>query len=72
MICFQRVKKKAGGDYAFEGTIQAIFHKRSGQTRIVVENDDGLLFIMNATQVEFVPDNPATKLPWWHWRRWAR
>lgn len=42
----QRVSK-IGGDYRFEGTIVAVFHKMSGKARYVVENNDGLLFIFN-------------------------
>ena len=42
---------KLDGDYRFHGTIACIFNKRSGATRIVVENDDGMLFIFNPSQL---------------------
>ena len=42
---------KVGGDYTFEGNIRGIICKKSGQVRYVVEDDRGLLFIFNATQL---------------------
>jgi len=45
---------KMSGDYKFKGEIVSIFAKRSGNMRLVVENDDGLLFIFNATQLKLV------------------
>lgn len=44
---------KRGGDYTFEGVVVAKFNKRSGAVRVVVEDDRGLLLIMNAKQLEF-------------------
>jgi hypothetical protein len=43
---------KMNGDYVFEGEIVAVFKKRDGQSRrFVVEDDRGLLLIMNARQL---------------------
>ena len=36
---------KIGGDYKFDGIIVAIFQKLSGLTRLVVEDDRGVLHI---------------------------
>jgi hypothetical protein len=45
--------KKISGDYSFKGTIVSCFQKQSGVWRVVVEDDRGLLLIMNpATQLE--------------------
>lgn len=44
--------KKITGDYRFEGEVVAAFHKRNGMVRYVVENDDGMLFIFNESQLE--------------------
>lgn len=43
--------EKIGGDYRFEGTVVAVFAKRSGAIRLVVEDGRGLLFIFNETQL---------------------
>ena len=40
---------KVGSDYRFDGEVVAVFHKLSGVTRIVVEDDRGTLFIGNET-----------------------
>jgi hypothetical protein len=40
-----------GGDYSYEGYIVAVFLKRRGGVRYVVEDDNGRLFIHNAKQV---------------------
>ena len=40
-----------GGDYRYEGWIVSTFSKRSGETRIVVEDSNGRLFIHNPRQV---------------------
>lgn len=40
-----------GGDYRFSGYVVAIFEKRSGQVRCVVENQDGILHIFNPAQL---------------------
>lgn len=42
---------KRGGDYEFDGVIVDVIRKRSGAIRYVVEDDRGLLLIMNAKQV---------------------
>ncbi len=42
---------KSGGDYKFKGTVRAVFNKRTGQIRVVVENEDGILHIFNPTQL---------------------
>lgn len=36
---------KVGGDYTFEGTVVAVFHKLSGAIRLVVEDDRGVLHV---------------------------
>lgn len=43
--------EKQSGDYSFAGKVVSIFKKLSGQTRIVVEDDRGLLFIFNESQL---------------------
>jgi hypothetical protein len=48
---------KSSGDYVFEGEIVSVFTKRSGAVRYVVEDDRGLLLIMNAKQVEPQPND---------------
>lgn len=45
--------QKVGGDYQFEGEVRAIIRKRSGQTRYVVEDDRGLLFIFHGNNLRF-------------------
>lgn len=45
---------KAGGDYRIEGDVVAVFAKRSGAIRAVVEDDRGLLLILNAGQLESI------------------
>jgi putative ribosome biogenesis GTPase RsgA len=42
---------KSSGDYRFRGVVVAKFSKRSGVTRYVVENSDGMLFIFNDAQL---------------------
>lgn len=44
--------KKVGGDYTYEGMVVSIITKRSGQTRYVVEDDRGMLFIFNENSLE--------------------
>jgi len=46
-----RAVKKRGGDYQFDGQIIAEVEKLSGERRYVVEDDRGLLLIMNSKQV---------------------
>lgn len=43
--------KKTSGDYTFEGEIIAIIQKLSGAIRYAVEDDRGLVLIMNEKQV---------------------
>lgn len=43
---------KDSGDYVFEGEVRSVFTKRSGVARIAVEDDRGLLLILNEKQVE--------------------
>jgi len=45
-----------GSDYSYEGWIDAVFRKRSGEVRCVVEDINGRLFIHNAGNIE-VPDD---------------
>lgn len=47
---FDRVEK-VSGDYKYRGTIVARFRKLTGAVRYVVENEDGMLMIMNSTQL---------------------
>ncbi len=49
----QRVYKDSG-DYTYNGVVVSIFQKRSGVVRLVVENDDGMLFIFNENQLKLV------------------
>ena len=43
--------EKITGDYRFDGEVRAVFEKRSGQVRLVVEDDRGILHIYNPTQL---------------------
>jgi hypothetical protein len=43
---------KTSGDYTFEGEVIAVITKKSGAARYVVEDDRGLLLIMNEKQVQ--------------------
>jgi len=45
---------KEGGDYRFTGLVVAVFLKRSGAIRVVVENDDGIVHVFNETQLQLV------------------
>ena len=51
----QRVIKDSG-DYTYNGIVVSVFAKRSGAVRLVVENDDGMLFIFNEKQLKLVQD----------------
>lgn len=53
MILFERGDRveKVGGDYSFEGVVVSEVKKRSGAIRYVVEDDRGLLFIFNSSQI---------------------
>jgi hypothetical protein len=42
---------KTSGDYQFDGEVVGVVHKKSGEIRFVVEDDRGLLLIMNARQI---------------------
>lgn len=46
--------RKDGGDYRFEGWVDAIIVKRSGQVRFVVEDNRGLLFIFSEKDLKLV------------------
>jgi hypothetical protein len=46
---------KRGGDYSFTGEIIAVVIKKSGAVRYVVEDDRGLLLIMNGRQCGLEP-----------------
>jgi hypothetical protein len=46
---------KTGGDYTYRGRVVSVFIKKSGATRVVVENDDGMLFIFNPKQLVSTP-----------------
>ncbi len=47
---------KSGGDYYFEGVVVAVFKKRNGVWRVVVENKDGVLHIFNPKQLGQIED----------------
>ena len=42
---------KVVGDYRFDGIVVGIVRKRSGEIRYVVEDDRGLLLILNERQL---------------------
>ena len=44
------VEKKTG-DYRYRGVVVAVFRKVSGAERLIVENEDGMLFIFNERQL---------------------
>lgn len=46
-----------GGDYSYEGEVVAVFRKRRGnhEVRLVVEDENGRLFIHNSNQVGPTP-----------------
>ena len=44
--------EKVGGDYTFSGQVVAVFEKISGQVRIVVEDDRGILHIFSEKNLE--------------------
>jgi len=50
--------RKTGGDYAYEGFVVASFVKLAGAVRVVVEDERGLLLIMNPRQLETCPTAP--------------
>jgi len=44
--------QKLKGDYTFKGLVVAKFAKRSGVLRYVIEDDRGILMIMNGAQLQ--------------------
>jgi hypothetical protein len=44
--------EKTGGDYRFVGEVRAVFTKRNGVVRYVVENEDGILHIFSAANLK--------------------
>lgn len=50
---FERGHKftKTSGDYTFEGTVLCGIEKLSGEIRYAVEDDRGLILIMNERQI---------------------
>jgi len=42
---------KTSGDYKFDGTVIAIITKKNGMIRYAVEDDRGLILIMNRGQL---------------------
>lgn len=56
--------EKTGGDYRFEGRIMAIARTFGGATRIIVEDDRGLLFIFRPAQLaRCKPPRPPRREP---------
>ena len=48
--------RKTKGEYTFEGEIIAVYYKRDGVTcRYSIEDDRGLILIMNGDQFEVIP-----------------
>lgn len=50
-----------GSDYMYEGDIVAVFTKKRGDVRVVVEDDNGRLFIHNCEQLK---RDPVDLLQW--------
>ena len=46
------IKRKG---YKFYGVVLSAFRNRSGLPRYVVENEDGIIHIFNADQLELIP-----------------
>lgn len=44
--------EKNSGDYFYEGVVVSRFQKLSGAVRYVIENEDGVLMIMNEGQLK--------------------
>lgn len=59
----ERHVRKTTGDYIFEGVVRGIINKRDGQKRLVVEDDRGLLLILNEKQVIDVPAEVLSRPP---------
>lgn len=53
-----KLVSKTGGDYTFTGDIRAVFTKRNGVVRYVVENDDRVLHIFSAANLS-LPTPPG-------------
>ncbi|MBS67249.1 MAG: hypothetical protein Tp170SUR191951_43 [Prokaryotic dsDNA virus sp.] len=62
----RRVQKRSG-DYDFDGQIRAVIIKRSGAVRYAVEDDRGLLLVMNAKQCGL--DGPEADVAPARWNR---
>jgi hypothetical protein len=56
---------KTGGDYTFYGRVVATFHKwnKADAVRVVVEDDRGLLLIMNPKQIRESANGEWRMLP---------
>lgn len=52
--------QKRSGDYRCDGWIMAIVTKRSGAVRYIVEDDRGMLLVMNAAQIGLEPIVPES------------
>ena len=46
--------EKTGGDYTFVGIVVSVFQKLSGQIRLVVEDDRGILHIYSEKNLKHV------------------
>lgn len=44
-----------GNDYSYKGVVVSVFDKISGAIRVVVEDDNGRLFIHNPQQISRCP-----------------
>lgn len=51
--------EKIGGDYTFEGMVVAVFQKKSGLVRYVVEDDRGVLHIYSSKNLQALFDEKA-------------
>lgn len=59
-----RLVEKSGGDYAFSGIVRAVIVKGSGAVRFAVEDDRGLLLIMNSAQTGIAVPKGITGARW--------
>jgi len=48
---------KITGDYSFDGTVDAVFAKQDGKTRLVVEDDRGALHIYSESNLRLIGNN---------------
>ena len=46
--------QKVGGDYKFEGIVVCVFQKLSGQVRLVVEDDRGVLHVYSEKNLNWL------------------